>query len=285
MAMGNAQVASANDGYGMYYNPAALPNLQKKQFLASYSSMSLDRQFNYIGFALPLRGIAGASAGWINSGVNDLRSYNSIGEDTGQINHGLNAIYFSFAAKIIALAQADKALMSLPSDLINIGVTAKFIREDIDDDADFDYKGQGFGIDLGVLIKLHQDWRIGYQLKDLNANLRSNTDDIFERGSQLDNDFPLTQKAGVFYKTPFSWLVVAYDFEWSNKGEERHHIGTELTADGVAGRIGYDNDRFTVGGGIKFQTFKETYMSLDYAFMDDVVDEGISHVFSWRFLF
>ncbi|RMG21082.1 MAG: hypothetical protein D6732_27655, partial [Methanobacteriota archaeon] len=49
LAMGNAQVASANTGYGLYYNPAALPNVVNKRFSASYSNMSLDRKFNFIG--------------------------------------------------------------------------------------------------------------------------------------------------------------------------------------------------------------------------------------------
>ncbi|MEL6820965.1 MAG: hypothetical protein AAFP70_04320, partial [Calditrichota bacterium] len=84
IAMGNAQVASADYGYGVYYNPGALPMLKDRQFSASFSSMSLDRKFNYVGLALPLKPFGGFNIGWINSGVNDLRAYNSVGQDGGE---------------------------------------------------------------------------------------------------------------------------------------------------------------------------------------------------------
>jgi hypothetical protein len=285
LAMGNAQVATANHGYGIYYNPAALPDLEKRSFSISYSNMSLDRKFNYIGFSLPLPPFAGASIGWINSGVGDLRAYNSNGQDVGEINHGLNAFYAAFALRIVALAQKDNQLSSLPPDLISIGIAVKILREGLNDNADFDYKGKGFGIDLGLMLKPHKRLTLGYQLKDINASLSSNTNDLFERGSDLDNNFPLSQKAGLYYLTPLNWLGVAYDFEWSTKGENKHHLGAELSSSIAHGRLGYDNDHFTIGGGLEFKAYKSFYMTLDYAFVDDVVDEGVSHVFSWQFLF
>lgn len=285
LAMGNAQVATADHGYGVYYNPAALPNLKNRCFSLSYSNMSLDRKFNFIGFSLPLPPFAGASIGWINSGVGDLRAYDSNGTDVGEVNHGLNAIYAAFALKIIALAQKDKQLTNVSPDLINIGVAVKILREDLDDKANFDYKGNGFGIDFGALLKPHPKLTIGYQLKDINASLKSNTNDLFERGSDLDNAFPLTQKAGLFYHTPLNWLSVAYDFEWNNKGTSKHHLGAELRNSIASGRLGYDNDHFTIGGGLEFKAYKKLYMTLDYAFVDSVIDEGASHVFSWQFLF
>lgn len=285
LAMGNAQVASADNGYGGFYNPAALPNLDSRRFSASWSAMSLDRDFNFIGYAMPLAPFAGFSAGWINSGVGELRAYNSSGQDVGKVNHGLNAFYFSFGARIIALAQADKQLTNLPPDLINIGVTVKFLREGIDDGQDFNYDGSGFGADIGLMIRPVQSLVIGYQLKDINASLESNTGNIFERGAVTENNFPLTQKLGFSWLTPVSWLSAVYDFEWNDAGREEHHAGLEMTSKIAAGRIGYDEDRLTLGGGLRFNAFRSTYMMLDYAFLDSSVDEGVSHVFSWQFLF
>ncbi len=285
LAMGNAQVATADNGYGFFYNPAALATLDKKELSLSYSSMSLDRNFNFVGFSLPLAPVAGASIGWVNSGVGNLRAYNSNGDDVGAIDHGLNAIYASFALKIIALAQADKQLQNVPSDLISVGVSVKFLRENVDDNEDFNYKGSGLGIDLGVLIKPHKNFAIGYQVKDLNSSLESNTNNLFERGSDLPNKFPVTQKAGLFFRTPLKWASVAYDFEWSNKGAKKHHAGVELTSQIAVGRLGYDDSRITFGGGLKFKAFKKTNMMLNYAFLNSVIDEGISHIFSWQFLF
>lgn len=285
LAMGNAQVANPENGYGGYYNPAGMPYLPKKTFSISYSAMSLDRRFNYIGLATPLKPFAGVSAGWIHSGVRDIRAYDSRGEDVGSIDHGLHAIYLSFGFKILAMLQQSGQFKGLPSDLISIGISMKYLREGLDDNDEFKYTGKGFGIDLGVLVKPHTKFAIGYQLKDLNSKLESNTNDIFERGSTLQNKFPVTQKLGIFYDTPLDWASVAYDFEWSDAGEEKHHFGAELVSKIASGRLGYDNNHFTFGGGLEFKMVKRLYMVLDYAFLDDVEDEGISHVFSWQFLF
>ncbi len=284
-AMGNAQVAAPPDGFGAYYNPAALPALDHPRAAISYSNMSLDRRFNIVGFALPLPPIAGASLTWISSGVDNFRAYNSIGQDVGEVNHGLNAIALSFGVKLIALAQADGNLKNLPSNLINLGLTVKFLNEGLDDNQEFNYSGSGLGFDFGLLLRVHQKLSIGYQLKDVNASLASNTNDLFTRGSDLENAFPLTQKVGAYYRLPVKGLAAAYDFEWNDKGEEKHHFGVEIQGPGVAGRAGYDHDRLTFGGGLQFQAFKKLNVTLDYAFLDDLIDEGASHVFSWQFLF
>ena len=285
LAMGNAQVANPENGYGGYYNAAGLPYLPKKTFSISYSSMSLDRRFNYVGLATPLPPFGGVSAGWIYSGVTNIRAYDSRGEDVGGLDHGLHAIYLSFGFKILAMLQQSGQFKGLPSDLISIGISMKYLREGLDDNEEFKYSGKGFGADLGILIKPHKEFAFGYQLKDLNAKLESNTNDIFERGSTLENKFPITQKLGIFYHTPLDWACVAYDFEWSDAGEEKHHFGAELVSKIASGRLGYDNDHFTFGGGLEFRMIKRVYMMLDYAFLDDVEDEGVSHVFSWQFLF
>lgn len=285
LAMGNAQVANPQNAYGGYYNPAGVPHLQKMTFAISYSAMSLDRRFNYVGLATPVRPFGGLSAGWIYSGVGNIRAYDSRGEDVGEIDHGLHAIYFSFGLKILTMLQEEGKLKGISPDLITIGLSMKYLRETLDDNAEFDYVGKGFGVDFGVLIKPHQKLSLGYQLKDLNSKLKSNTNNIFERGSSLENKFPITQKAGLFYRTPLEWASLAYDFEWSDAGQEKHHIGAELTSRIASARFGYDNDHFTLGGGLEFRAVKKIYMTLDYAFLDDVEDEGVSHVFSWQFLF
>ena len=285
MAMGNAQVASADNGYGIYYNPAGLPHLEKRQFALSYSSMSLDRNFNYIGLASPLPPFAGAAIGWINSGVGNLRAYNSVGEDVGAINHGLNAIYAAFAVNIVQLAQLDGSMTNVRQDLLTVGLAVKFLRGNISDDADFDYKGDGFGFDFGLMLRPHERLSLGYQLKDINAGLKSNTNDLFDRGTEVANTFPRSQKLGAFYHTPLQGLAVAYDFEWNDKGTEKHHFGVEYVTAVAIARAGYDDSRLTLGGGLQFQAYKRIHMILDYAFIDSVIDEGLSHVFSWRFLF
>ena len=271
IAMGNAQVATADNGFGFYYNPAALPYLQKLSANFSYSFLSLDRRFAYVGLSTPIKPEAGLSIGWIFSGVGDLKSYDSRGIETGKIDHGQHAIYFSFGA------------MMIPNRL-SVGISAKYLRETISD-PDFDYSGKGLGVDLGALLRVNDDLLLGFQVKDINGKLKSNTNKIFDRGIDRDNAFPVSSRAGLYYITPIRWARVAYDFEWSTAGQEKNHLGLEFTIPGVAGRIGYDTDHLTFGAGLVIDQYSRVKAVLDYAFVASVVDEGASHIFTWQFSF
>ncbi len=271
MAMGNAQVATADNGFGFFYNPAALPMLPKLAANFSYSFLSLDRRFSYIGLSTPLKPHAGLSLGWIYSGVGDIPGYDSRGVETAKINQGLHAIYFSFGIFVI------------PGRL-GVGVNAKYLRENISD-PDFNYSGKGFGADFGVMLKAFPYLTAGYQIKDVNAKLKSNTNNIFERGLEKDNAFPVSHRLGLFYKTPLKWMAAAYDFEWSTAGEVKNHLGLEFSIPGVAGRVGYDTDHFTFGGGLEIDRYLGIKAILNYAFVSSVIDEGVSHVFTWELEF
>ncbi len=284
-ALGDAQVASPEGGYGSFYNPAGLSLLKHATASLSYSSLALDRRFYYLGVALPLRGFAGLSAGWIYSGVGNLRSYNSIGQDTGGIDHGLHAVYFSFGLSLIGVAQQSAQLKGLPADLLSVGISVKFLRETLNDRADFNYKGTGVGVDLGVLAHPVPFLWLGYQLKDVGSQLKSNTNTIFERGTSLDNQFPISQRVGAKLATPWRGLAALYDFEWSDAGARDHHLGAEWQGPGVDLRLGYDDNRLTAGLGFDFRALHKLNLVLDYAFVDDAFGEGATHVFSWQFLF
>ncbi|UCF64062.1 MAG: hypothetical protein JSW33_16105 [bacterium] len=271
ISMGNAQVASADQGFGFYYNPAAQPYLEKFSANFSYSFLSLDRRFSYVGLSAPLKPQGGFSLGWIYSGVKDIPGYDSRGFQTADISHGIHAIYFSFGIFVIP-------------ERFSLGVNAKYLREDLSD-PDFDYDGSGFGADFALLAKVTSDLFVGYMVKDLNASLKSNTNKIFDRGIEKDNKFPISHRAGLFYHSPLRWAKIAYDFEWSHAGEEKHHVGFEFIIPGVAARVGYDNDHFTFGGGLVIDQFHRVKGILDYAFVTSVIDEGVSHVFSWQLAF
>lgn len=271
IAMGNSQVATADNGFGFFYNPAALPELPRLSANFSYSFLSLDRRFSYVGLSAPLKPHAGLSLGWIYSGVGDITGYDSRGVESSQINQGLHAIYFSFGIFIIPQR-------------LSVGVSAKYLREGISD-PDFDYTGKGFGADFGVLLKALSDLTLGYQIKDVNASLKSNTNNIFERGLEKDNSFPVSHRIGFYYRTPLRWMTTAYDLEWSTAGELKNHVGFEFAIPGVAGRIGYDTDHFTFGGGLEINRYLGIKAILNYAFVTSVIDEGVSHVFTWELEF
>jgi len=285
LGMGNAQVATADNGFGSYYNAASLPYVKRPVVSLSYSFMSLDRRFNYLGFSMPLEPVAGFSVGWIYSGVGDIRAYNSRGDDVGAIDHGIHGLSFGFGFQFVKMIQQSGQLLNLPENFLNIGIQMKYVREGLDDNADFSYVGKGFGFDIGILLNPFRFLSLGYQVKDLGSKLESDTNNIFDRGTVLENKFPIIQRAGFYYQTPLSLFYVAYDFEWSDAGDNKNHVGLEFRTNGEALRLGYDDNHFTFGAGLNIGVSKKLDFVLDYAFVNSVVNEGTSHVFSWQFYF
>jgi hypothetical protein len=272
ISMGNTGVAHPVTAYSIFYNPAITGFAEDKTVGLSYSFLSLDRRFGFVSFSMKVPPEAGFSVAWIESGFGDLKSYNSIGEETGDINHSANAVYFSFGRKF--------------SEKLSIGVSLKIIFEYINDGTDeFDYSANGVGFDFGVIYKISEDLIIGGQVKDINSKLKANTDNIFERGGTTIDKFPVTYKMGAFYKSSLQWLRGAYDFEWSDKGLKKHHIGLEAVyGKNLALRLGLNGSHLVYGAGMDFEILKtESY--LDYAFVPSVIDEGSSHIFSWQILF
>jgi hypothetical protein len=272
IALGNTGVAYPVTAYSAFYNPAAFATIGEHMVGLSYSFLSLDRRFEYISFSMRVPPGAGFSIGWIESGVGDILAYNSIGEISGEINHSSNAVYFSFGR--------------LFGEKLSVGVSVKILFESINDGTtEFDYNSNGVGFDFGFLYPLSDRLIIGGQVKDINSKLKANTDQIFERGGTTIDVFPITYKVGAYYVTPLQWLNAAYDFEWSNKGLKKHHIGVEaIHGKNLALRLGMNGTDPVFGAGFDFKIMK-TVSFLDYAFVPSVIDEGSSHIFSWQIMF
>jgi hypothetical protein len=272
IAMGNTGIAQPVNAYSAFYNPAAFAEVEDRIVGLSYSFLSLDRRFGYISFSMKVPPAGGFSIGWIESGVGDLKSYNSIGEETGDINHSANAVYFSFGRKF--------------SDNFSLGISIKILFEYINDGTDqFDYKSNGVGLDFGASYAVNDDLKLAYQIKDVNSKLKANTDKLFEQGGTTIDRFPVLHKLGLFYRTPVPWLNVAYEFEFSNKSAYKNHIGFEaVSGKNLALRIGLNGSNLTFGAGMDFKILM-IHSYLDYAFVPSVIDEGSSHIFSWQLAF
>jgi hypothetical protein len=278
IALGKAGVAGPLDAYSAFNNPALLGSMEGKMVGISYSFLALDRHYSYLSFSMKVPPEGGVSLGWIECGDDNLKSTNSIGEITGDINNSMNAFYFAFARQF--------------SPRLAIGLAFKVVLMYINDGTEeFDYSAKGVGIDLGILYKICNNIWLGGQIKDMKAKFKANTSKIFEHGGTTKDKFPVTKKLGVFGHTPLQWLRIAYDFEWSDKDAYWHHFGFEaITRKNLALRIGYDyNDdsqTLTFGAGMDFQFMNRFDTYLDYVFLPSVAfDEGSSHIFSWQIKF
>ena len=96
IALGKTGVAGPLNAYSAFYNPALIGSMEGKMIGISYSFLSLDRRYSYLSYSMKVPPAAGFSLAWIECGDDNLKSINSIGEITGDINNSMNAFYFSF---------------------------------------------------------------------------------------------------------------------------------------------------------------------------------------------
>ena len=272
LALGNTGVAAPVDAFSSYYNPAAFGNMDKRMVALSYGFLSLDRRQGFVSFSMRVPPAAGFSIGWVESGIGNIKSYNSVGAETGDIKHSSNAVLFSFGRKVFSRLSA--------------GVTIKIIFEYINDGTDqFDYSSRGVGFDFGLQYYLNDQIILGYQIRDINSKLKANTEKIFELGGTTIDRFPVIQKAGIYYRSPIPWLRILDDLEWSNKGDIKNHLGIEaVRGKNLALRLGLNGTNFVVGAGMDFNIGRNVSL-LDYTFLPSVIDEGSSHFFSWQIIF
>ena len=111
-ALGDAFTAVPEGAVAGIYNPATLPNLNSRQAILSTSFLPLDRNLNYIGFAMPIRPKlksggkaqpleAGLAVGWINAGVDNIDGRDRSGNHTGDLSNSENAFFMSLLEALL----------------------------------------------------------------------------------------------------------------------------------------------------------------------------------------
>jgi hypothetical protein len=275
LALGDVGVAAPVDAFSSYYNPSAFGRMGNSWMVSlSYGFLSLDRHQSFVSLSKQIPPGAGFSIGWIENGIGQIRACDKNGTDIGEIDQSNNTVLFCFGRTLFSH--------------MTVGVAVKIMFENINDGTEqFNYTSNGVGFDFGMQYYLHPNVIFGYQIRDINSKLKSNTENIYGsgQGTTLIDRFPLIQKAGIFYRSPWPWLRVLDDLEWSNKGEVKNHLGIEaLHGQNLALRMGLNDTHLTFGAGMDFKIGRNLSL-LDYAFMPSVIDEGSSHLFSWQILF
>jgi len=272
MGMGGAAVAQTTpDAMSFFYNPAQLPLLQHKTVGFGYQFLSLDRAISHMGISLPLKPSGGLSLNWIHAGIRNLNSYNTYGEQTGEIGYGNEAFYTSFSQSI--------------KNRVFIGINFKFLWQHFGDGSDdFSYSDKGKAFDFGALVKLPWNLTAATVLYNVGGTTKSNTNDLYERGLEIEEKLPLLWAAGLNYQTPVENLAVELNYVTSNHGQKDIRVGGEWEYRDVFVRAGLEDDRFHAGAGF-FKKLDRMILGLNYAFVPGFVGEGASHLFSWQFLF
>lgn len=280
LSMGNAFTAIAEGPVASYYNPAGVPLVSSPQLSLSYRFLSLDRNFNYIGFATGIRPKVDTESGesainggialsWIHAGVDKIDGRDFAGNHYQDFSNAENSFAFSFGV--------------MPLKNLSVGFTGRVLYNRFPDmgDDNATISTTALGLDVGVLYKPVDFISLGAVIKNINAKYDWKTDKLWERDIEKIDRFPKTFRLGVASRFPYPWLLIAVDVENNDLFGWQYGIGAEVQiGQDVLLRAGLNDGAPAFGGGYVFKLLGKS-AQIQYAFVTKKYNADSEHVFSW----
>lgn len=242
IGMAEAFTGVADDINSIYYNPAGLVNLKKKEIVCSYSDGVLDVNHGFLGYGQKIRkGYAGASISTLQAG--DMTVYKEDGS-TYKINAGRDYL--------LSLSYARPVRNGL-----SLGASLKLLRGELAEEE----KATAPMLDLAGLYRPNvPNLSFGLSFLNLGGKLKYK-----EEGDLL----PFTVRLGSSYLYRINkenGLTFAADLIKPNDSSLKFNLGTEYGYKGtfkarLGYKIGYDLEGIACGLGFLHKDY-----TLDYAY-------------------
>jgi hypothetical protein len=262
LGMGGAYTALADDANAIYWNPAGLAQLDKREFTASHAELFESTRHDFLAYAHPTsRGTFAAGLTYLSQGRIDGRD--SLGRQTAGYGASDAAVSAGYARKL---------------DFAEVGAAFKYLRSHIGS-----AEAQSFAVDFGVRRELDGigpgKLALGAALRNLGPGLK------YDRER---NDLPLRLSLGAGYKLAGGHAVAAELVNGPRGAGTDASLGGEYQAvKNLYMRAGYTT-RTAITGGSGFDAargltlglgFRNEKWSLDYAVLPSG-ELGRSHRFS-----
>ena len=164
-AMGGAFVAMGDDATSLYYNPGAIAQAKKSQFLVSHINWLVNTDLNWIGAIINLDGtnVFGVSLTHLDYGEEEVTTV-SLPEGTGELWGASDlAASLTFARNL--------------TDRFSIGGTAKYIQQKL-----WNESASTFALDVGLLfVTGFNDMRLGMSISNFGADMRMDGKELLHR--------------------------------------------------------------------------------------------------------
>ena len=256
-AMGGAFVGVANDVNSVFWNPAGLAQVEKRELTAMYNSWFAGMHYTSGAYSQPLgkNAAVGLSLIYLQSEIERRR------EDTADPDSTFNAY---------SLAVGLSGSYALIPRVFSLGGTVKAINQDFDVD-----DSSGAAADAGCLIHI-SNLSLGASLQNIKLNT-----------SVEDGSLPFTMRAGAGYVFARN-SVIAAEFSKLGADEPSYHIGLEKWfREILAIRIGYcmgsgDNPKEGLSAGLGLKAYgtkplENLSFQFDYAYVPDSDGLGDTH--------
>lgn len=286
-ALGNAYTAMANDASSVFWNPAGLAFVEGKHLFLNQNQWIADINLSTaaISWNTGTYGVFGLHLSTVDWGTlnGTRRAANAQGfEDTGTFSPSHFLVGASYARRV--------------SERFSIGGNLRFLHEDLgstsigsfDDPTEFSAKTDLVSFDFGTI------YYTGFRDLRLAMSFQNFSKEVVYREEYFS--LPLTFRVGVAMglmdfvaskDSPHS-MTMSLDAVHPRDFGERVHLGLEYGFNDLVFLRGgyktnYDQEDFTLGGGIQYQT-GSLALGLDYSFVAFENFDGV-HMFSFDFQF
>ena len=268
LSLGGAFTALADDPTAVFWNPAGLEYIYQQNLSFFHTSFWEGIDYDFLGYVYPTLNFGTFGIGIGRIGVDGIPQLDNSGEPINEntYSHAETHMYISGSKK-------------LPFNTC-LGISIKYLRRGFSDLVDQpEYFDSGFGMDIGLLYKPEffgsrwlQDWSFGIKM----ANFLKPT---LKEGTQSDQ-LPFSFKLGLLKKVRFAGgnsVNVLFDIKSTQKQDSRLYLGTEYNFRELgAFRMGFNNGKFAVGGGVEYRMFR-----FDYTYGNYSNSENLSAVHSF----
>ena len=247
--LGSAVVAMPLDASTIYWNPAGLDHLERRNVVMYYSPLlaNSDAKYHFIGAAIPILDFGTIGLGWLHSDVG-FTERDNVGDELGESSDAHDGFFFSFGRQI--------------SYGLSLGVTGKIRREQFNGLA-----ARSFGGDVGLLYR--PDFGDGVLQ---NMSFGVSWLNAVQPGLKLDSyleKLPRILRAGAAKSLLFGSrpdqanIFLAVEKPEGQSEKMRYNAGFEYAYQNLAMlRVGYSGGGPTFGGGVMYQNM----FQIDYAF-------------------
>lgn len=275
--MGEAAVATVNDAYAMYWNPAGLVEIDNKEISFTKVNWLLDIDMNFVGFAKQFEdvGVFGVSVAVLSMGDQEITTF---AEQNG------TGDFYSAYSYVIGLSFARQL-----TDRFAFGITGKYVGEKI-----HTLGAQTFAFDFGTMLYTgFRSLRMGMSITNMGPEAKFSGPDLnIGWDGRLDNngnnpdvaaqikttpyDLPMTFRVGAAYDVemgPKGMVTVAGELKHPNDNLQQGALGAEWGWDErffLRGgyKINYDEEGLTFGVGLQTTVSNSTNLIIDYAWQD-----------------
>ncbi|WP_422008707.1 hypothetical protein [Roseivirga pacifica] len=194
LAMSNAVTAITDDVTAVYWNPAALTDIEHRyqfsfQHAAYFAGVA---NYDYIGAAMAVDTDSHIGLAMIRLGIDDIPDTRLLFDSNGRINYD-NINFFSAADMAFVFSYA-RGVSFISGDNfaegggLTFGVSIKVVRRKVGDFA----HAWGFGADISTKYR-YNDWDFGLMLRDITTTFNAwtiNSEELREVFNQTNNEIP-----------------------------------------------------------------------------------------------